>query len=150
MLAEQQICLLAHGMKLTKLSGAVGAEITDLDLNVLSDAQFAALKEALFAHGLVVIRNQSLTPDAHIALAQRFGPIDINRFFTPLTSHPMIAEVRTRPDMTRVIGGTWHTDHSYDIAPAMCSILAARALSPSGITASFNTLHARITLGMDA
>lgn len=129
-------------MKLTKLSGAVGAEITDLDLNALSDAQFAALKQALFAHGMVVIRSQTLTPDAHITLAQRFGPIDINRFFTPLTSHPMIAEVRTSPDMTRVIGGTWHTDHSYDAAPAMCSILAARELPPFGGDTLFASMTA--------
>ena len=29
-----------------------------------------------------------------------------------------------------MIGGTWHTDHSYDVASAMCSILSARQLPP--------------------
>lgn len=117
-------------MEITKLSGAVGAQIKGLDLHKLDTSQFDVLRETLFRHGMVVIRDQSLTPEAHIALAERFGKIDINRFFTPLKTHPMIAEVRTKPDMTRVIGGTWHTDHSYDAAPAMCSILAARELPP--------------------
>lgn len=52
----------------------------------------------------------------------------MNRFFTPVDSHPMIAEVRTSAQQSEVIGGTWHTDHSYDAAPAMCSILSARQL----------------------
>lgn len=129
-------------MQITKLAGAVGGEISGLDLNTLSDAQFGALREALFAHGMVVIRGQTLSSEAHIALAERFGEIDINRFFTPVATHPMIAEVRTRPEMTRVIGGTWHTDHSYDSAPAMCSILAARELPPYGGDTLFASMTA--------
>ncbi|MEP5153346.1 TauD/TfdA family dioxygenase [Planktotalea sp.] len=134
-------------MHIAKMSGAVGAEITQVDLTDLGDTGFNDLRDALFAHGMIVIRNQSITPEAHIALVERFGAIDINRFFTPVATHPMIAEVRTSPDMTRVIGGTWHTDHSYDPAPAMCSILAARELPAFGgdtlfasMTAAYNSL----------
>lgn len=132
-------------MKLTKLSGALGAEITQTDLNILMSDGFTSLRDALFEHGVLVIRDQSLTPDAHIALAERFGTIDINRFFTPVASHPNIAEVRTAPDMKRVIGGTWHTDHSYDPAPAMCSILAALVLPPYG----GDTLFASMTVAYE-
>ena len=129
-------------MDIAKLSGAVGAEIIGLDLNALNAASFEGLRDALFTHGIVVIRDQSLSEDAHIALATRFGKIDVNRFFTPVASHPMIAEVRTLPEMKRVIGGTWHTDHSYDDAPAMCSILAARELPPYGGDTLFASMTA--------
>ena len=44
----------------------------------------------------------------------------------------MIAEVRTKAAQSAVIGGTWHTDHSFDAAPVMCSILSARELPPVG------------------
>ena len=67
-------------MHITKLSGSLGAEITSIDLNALSKDWFISLRDALFSYGVVVIRNQSLTPDAHIALAKRFGTVDINRF----------------------------------------------------------------------
>ena len=140
-------------MHITKLSGSLGAEITSIDLNALSKNWFISLRDALFSHGVVVIRNQSLTPDAHIALAKRFGTIDINRFFTPVASHPNITEVRTSPDMTRVIGGTWHTDHSYDPAPAMCSILAARTLPPFGgdtLFASMTAAYEGLSAGLKA
>lgn len=140
-------------MDIEKLSGAVGAQITGLDLNDLDGAGFEAVRTALFAHGMVVIRDQTLSPQAHIALAERFGPIDVNRFFTPVASHPMIAEVRTSAAMIRVIGGTWHTDHSYDAAPAMCSILAARELPPFGgdtLFASMTAAYEGLSEGLKA
>lgn len=125
-----------------KLTGQCGARLRGVDLNTVTDADFEALQSALFSHGVVVLPDQSLTELGHIALAERFGPIDINRFFTPLTGHPMIAEVRTRPEDKLVIGGTWHTDHSYDPAPAMCSILVARDLPPYGGDTQFASMTA--------
>lgn len=119
-------------MKITKLTPFVGAEVTDTDLNAIDEHGFSTLRAALFDHGMVVVRDQDLTPDNHVALARRFGQIDINRFFDKADTHPMIAEVRTRPENTNVIGETWHTDHSYDPEPAMCSILVARDLPPEG------------------
>ena len=129
-------------MQITKLTGRCGAEITGLDLNTLDQPGFDTLQAALFDHGVIAIRDQSLTAEAHIALAERFGDIDINRFFTPVASHPMIAEVRTRADQADVIGGTWHTDHSYDPCPAMISILAARTLPPYGGDTLFASMTA--------
>ena len=38
----------------------------------------------------------------------------------------MIAEVRKEPEQDKNIGGGWHTDHSYDAAPALGSMLYAR------------------------
>lgn len=119
-------------MKIRKLTGAVGAEIAGIDL-AACDAQMAGdVQGALFEHGVIVLRDQSLTPDDHIALAEHWGQIDVNRFFTPVDGFPQIAQVRTTADQKTVVGGTWHTDHSYDPAPAMVSILVARALPPFG------------------
>lgn len=130
-----------------KLSGHLGAELTGVSLREGSVQAYDAVRDALFAHGVVVLPDQHLTPQDHIRLAEHFGPIDVNRFFTPVGSHPVIAEVRTRPDQKAVIGGTWHTDHSYDAAPAMCSILSAQQLPPHGgdthfasMTAAFHAL----------
>lgn len=125
-----------------KLSGHCGAEISGLDLNRLTDAGFRALRQALNDHGVVVLRDQNIAPEAHIDLAERFGEIVVNRFFTPVREWPRIAEVRTTPDQTRVIGGTWHTDHSYDPAPAKISILVAQELPPHGGDTHFASMTA--------
>lgn len=40
--------------------------------------------------------------------------------------------VTKEPDQEVNIGGGWHTDHSYDVEPAMGSILVAKELPPNG------------------
>ena len=135
------------GWDIRRLSGHLGAELRGVALKGADSPELDSVKQALFAHGVVVLPDQHLTPEDHIRLAEHFGPIDVNRFFTPVETHPMIAEVRTRPAQSAVIGGTWHTDHSYDQAPAMCSILSAKELPPVGgdthfayMTAAFHAL----------
>lgn len=119
-------------MEIQKATGHVGAYIHGCQLADLTDRGFATLQAALFKHGVVFLRDQQISEEAHIALAQRFGEIDVNRFFTPVADYPLIAEVRTKPSQNRVIGGNWHSDHSYDERPAMASILVARELPPYG------------------
>lgn len=129
-------------MELTPLTPAFGALISDVDLGALDDATAAAIDAAWAAHGLLVFRDQDLTPDQHIAFAEQFAEIDVNRFFTPVATHPRIAEVRKEPDQQVNVGGGWHTDHSYDDAPARGSILVARDLPPSGGDTLFASVQA--------
>jgi taurine dioxygenase len=116
----------------TKLSQAVGAEIGGVDLANLSDEQFGDIHRAFADNGVIFFRDQELSPDQHIAFAQRWGPININRFFKPVDGHPQVAEVRKEPDQRNNIGAHWHTDHSYDQVPAMGSILYAREVPDVG------------------
>jgi taurine dioxygenase len=99
----------------------------EFDAAVVSD-----IREAFNAHGVIFFRNQRLTPEQHIAFAERMGRININRFFKAAPGYPQIAEVRKEPAQTTNIGGGWHTDHSYDQIPALGSILLARELPPRG------------------
>jgi taurine dioxygenase len=65
------------------LGGTVGAEIHGLDLaRPLDEDDVATVQSALFEHGVVFFRDQRLTPEQHVAFAERFGPINVNRFFT--------------------------------------------------------------------
>ena len=118
--------------KIKKISGHCGARLEGVSLVNASKSDLEEMQSALFKYGVIVLPDQNLTPENHINLAEFFGPIDVNRFFTPVASHPMIAEVRTSAGQSAVLGGTWHTDHSYDAAPAMCSILSAQQLPPYG------------------
>src|SRR3712207_7424332 len=67
-------------------------------------------------------------------------------YTTLFRSFPAIAEVRKEPAQTRNIGGGWHTDHSYDAAPTMGSILVAREVPESG----GDTLFASMVAAYDA
>jgi taurine dioxygenase len=125
------------------VSTAVGAEILGLDLaDALPAATIEAIQRALFQHGVVFFRDQKLTPEQHLAFARRFGEINVNRFFKVVDGYPMIAEVRKEPEQTGNIGGGWHTDHSYDQAPAMGSILYAREVPETGGDTLFASMYA--------
>ncbi|MEM7525051.1 MAG: TauD/TfdA family dioxygenase [Pseudomonadota bacterium] len=119
-------------MKTRPLAGALGAEITDIDLSRLDDAGFAALRDVFLDRSVIVVRDQTLTADDHVAFARRWGEIVVNRFFKPTDTHREIATVVKEADQKLNIGGDWHTDQSYDDAPAMGSILYAVETPPAG------------------
>jgi taurine dioxygenase len=128
-------------MRIRKAEGC-GAYVEDVDLARLDRAEADELRTALFEHGVLFFRAQTLTPERHIALAEQLAPIDVNRFFPADAAYPMIAKVEKAPEQTVNIGGGWHTDHSYDVAPAMGSVLVARDLPPSGGDTLFADLYA--------
>lgn len=119
-------------MKIETTSEAVGAEVSDVDLRSCSEAEMDAIREAFAHHGALFFRDQTLTPEEHIDFAERFGPINVNRFFKAVDGYPQIAEVLKEPDQRQNIGGGWHTDHSYDVEPALCSVLYAREVPATG------------------
>ena len=120
-------------IEIAPVASALGAEIRGVDLSEeLSDADTATIRDAFGRYGVIFFRDQDLTPEQHIAFAERWGEIEVNRFFRPVEGHPMIAEVRKEPEQKANIGSTWHTDHSYDPAPAMGSILYAREVPEVG------------------
>lgn len=127
-------------LTITPHSGA-GAEITGVDIRSLSDNEFAAITTAFTEYGLVFFRDQTITEEDHIAFARRFGNINVNRFFAANNTYPEIAMVTKEPDQTANIGGGWHTDHTYDVEPAMGSILVARELPSQGGDTWFASMY---------
>ena len=130
-------------VRIHPVSAAVGAEIQGVDLSQpIAPDTFGAIRDALFTHGVIFFRDQHLKPDQHVAFARRFGEINVNRFFKSVDGFPMIAEIRKDPGQEKNIGGNWHTDHSYDTAPAMGSILYARAVPDMGGDTFFASMYA--------
>lgn len=128
----------------------VGVEILGVDLKNLSPDEDKIIRNAFAEHGVIFFRDQSLDEDDHIAFARRFGPININRFFTPHPEHPEIALVAKDVEDKENIGGGWHTDHSYDAEPALGSVLVARELPETGGDTRFASMyHAYETLPDD-
>ncbi len=132
-------------MRVTPLS-TVGAEVDDIDVTRLDVAGAAELAAAWAEHGVLFLRDQELTEDDHIAFAEKFAPIDVNRFFKAHATHARIALVVKDPDQTEAIGAGWHTDHSYDLVPAWGSILVAREVPEVG----GDTLFADVAAAFDA
>ena len=125
------------------IAGAVGAEVAGVNLaGNLSEAALAAVRGALAEWGVVFFRDQTLSPRQHVAFAENFGAINVNRFFRAVEGFPEIAEVRKEPEQKSNIGGGWHTDHSYDPIPALGSILHALEVPDLGGDTMFASMYA--------
>jgi taurine dioxygenase len=128
------------GFEIRPLSEGFGAEITGLDLaQALSDDDFDAVRRAWFEAGVIVFRDQNLTPDSQVAFSRRFGPLIIHvmdQFLLP--GHPEILLISNRKnaDGTPVgfedAGRYWHSDISYAEKPALGSLLYAVEIPPKG------------------
>ena len=129
-------------MEIRPTNGGCGAEVAGVDLNTLSDAEVEAILDAHAEHGVVFFRDQDLTPDTQLAVAERFGPVNVNRFFSAVAEQPRVAEVLKEPRHATNIGGGWHTDHSYDQVPAMGSMLYALDVPEHGGDTMFANMYA--------
>jgi taurine dioxygenase len=125
-----------------KVLPGVGAEILGVDIaGGLASPELETIKQTFSQHGLIFFRDQKISETDHIDLAGRFGDINVNRFFASNPDYPQIAMVSKEPDQVANIGGGWHTDHSYDLEPALGSVLVARELPPSGGDTWFTSMY---------
>ncbi len=130
-------------IRVTPVSPALGAEIDGVDIAAgIDERQFAEIRRAFVEYGVIFLRDQDITPDQHIEFAERWGQINVNRFFQAVPTHPRIAEVRKEPEQKANIGAQWHTDHSYDRVPALGSILYAREVPSVGGDTLFASMYA--------
>ena len=144
-------------MKLTinRLSSVLGAEILGADLTEpYSDAQFDELRQAwMAANGVLVIRDQDLTPDHQIAFSRRFGQL-VTQFLDAdyvLPGHPEIYRVSNKKQGKKPLGRAkvysfWHSTLSYLRRPARASFLYTIEVPPSG----GDTMFANMCAAYDA
>ena len=64
------------GLEVSPTGAALGAEVKGVDLRSLEEAEFAAVLAAWYAHGVLLFRGQTLTPDDLTAFSRRFGVLD--------------------------------------------------------------------------
>ena len=62
-------------MKVELLSGALGAEITGIDLRDTSDNNFKIIKDLLLEHKVIFFHEQNISHQEQIDIAKCFGPI---------------------------------------------------------------------------
>lgn len=130
------------------MGGSFGVEIEGVDLNALDESDAARLRDAIGAHRVMVVRGQSLSPDAQKDFSRRFGPLVALPYVKPLDGHPEVIAVLKEADEVKVstFGSWWHADFSYLEEPPVYSILHALELPPRG----GDTLFADLCAAYDA
>ena len=122
-----------RSLEVHKIAGALGAEISGVDLaRELDDATVAEIRRIWLDNCVVFFRNQDLAPAQFLELAKRFGePIEYP-FLKGLDGFPEIITVAKLEHEKINFGGVWHSDTSYLDVPPMATMLIAREVPPVG------------------
>ncbi|MGY9074403.1 MAG: TauD/TfdA dioxygenase family protein [Acidimicrobiales bacterium] len=136
---------------ITRLSGAIGAEINGIRLAELSDEQFAIVRQAFLDHCTLVFPGQFLTTDEHVEFASRWGEFSISPFVTYLETHPAVLPLHNR-GKAGAVTENWHTDSAFLDEPPALNVLSAREVPIGGDTMWSNQYNAydRLSDGMKA
>jgi taurine dioxygenase len=128
-------------MKVKRIAGALGAEISGVDLRSLAHEDVAQIRATWLEHLVVFFRDQPLSPPDYMAFARHIG--------TPI-EYPLVKGIPGFPEITEVkklehekvnFGGVWHSDTAYLEVPPMASMLLAREVPPHGGDTIFANMY---------
>ena len=120
-------------MKIKQIAGALGAEISGVDLAKGVPASLAVdIRKVFLDHQVIFLHGQNLTPPQFLAFAQAMGePIEYP-FVKGLEGFAHIIEVKKLEYEKVNFGGIWHSDTTYLSEPPMGSMLLSREVPPYG------------------
>ena len=118
-------------MKITPLTGNIGAEVNGVRLGDLNAATFEEIARALWAHQVLVFRGQDIDSEQHIAFGRRFGELHVHPAFSGVDGHPEILLIKNE-GKAKTITEVWHSDVSCDERPPSISVLRAIEVPSSG------------------
>ncbi len=119
-------------MNVEPITAYIGAEITGVDLNAVNALVADDLYGALMDRGVLVFRDQTLEPEAHLAFAATFGPLS--------SPHPLYEQVAGFPGINIIRNDAanppesevWHSDLSCKPLPPFASVLRGHLIPPVG------------------
>ena len=127
-------------MQVTPSGAPLGAEVTGIDLSQpVGAAAFRLIEDTFHDRGVLVFRDQHLTPQQQIDFSRRFGPLDEqpSQGGAHLAGYPDILVISTKKENGRDVGirdagPMWHSDLAYRERPSLGSMLYALELPDSG------------------
>ena len=128
-------------MKINILSGALGAEIVDLNLNTITQENFEKLNNLLLEHKVIFFRDQNITAEELMNLGSLFGTVEEHAYVRGLESFPQITRIVKAADEKNQWGEGWHSDVSYDVKPCKTIILKSIKIPPVGGDTVFSNME---------
>ncbi|MBD3665343.1 TauD/TfdA dioxygenase family protein [Sulfitobacter aestuariivivens] len=130
----------------TPLTSAFGVRIDGLSLERAAKGEgFATLRGLFEDHSALLLRNQTMTDDIHLALARQFGEVEDRladeRKPGEKYEVPKVSNVRADGSVTGEMdlhtlnlkaNMLWHADSTFLPRPALTNILIARVVTSSG------------------
>ncbi len=117
----------AKPMKISRLCGALGAEVRGVDLARLDEAASLAIRDAFHEHLVLVFPDQDLTAGAQVAFTELFGPVEPHPLRTRRTvdGFPTVLILENCKGRPGARNDYWHSDISHAERPPAVSVLHA-------------------------
>jgi taurine dioxygenase len=115
-----------------RLGAKLGAEIHGLDLKKGLDPEtFKALEAALIEHKIIVLRDQHLTTEQHVAISRPFGELEVHPM-RPQGEFPEILVLDNHKDNPVLSTDVWHSDTTFRKNPTKYTILRCQIMPKVG------------------
>ena len=128
-------------MEVQLLSGALGAEISGIDLRDSSQDNWNVINNLMLEHKVLFFRNQNISCEEQVKLAKKFGPLEKHVYVKGLKDFPEILRIVKGKEEKHQWGETWHTDVSYNPKPTKVIILRSRKIPPVGGDTMFSNME---------
>ncbi|AEI80494.1 alpha-ketoglutarate-dependent taurine dioxygenase TauD [Cupriavidus necator N-1] len=101
----------------------IGADVEGIDFREpLDEENYLSLRRALLKYKVLFFRKQAITPAQHVAVARRFGELEVHPMLTNHPEHPELV-VFGRDGKTRGRENLYHSDVTWREVPSMGSML---------------------------
>lgn len=125
------------------LTGALGCEISGVDLRSVDDATFDAIHQAFLDYSVLVFRDQELDEESFATFGRRFGRLEEEPFLPNKTSTPGVYYFKGAGGQKKlsVQNLGWHMDHSYQKNPSLGAMLYALDVPVAGGDTLFSSSY---------
>ena len=128
-------------MQINLLSGALGAEISGVNLRDTSLENWKKINSLMLEHKVIFFRDQNITAEEQIELAKKFGDLERHVYVKGREEYPEIIRIIKSPEEKQQWGETWHTDVSYNPKPTKVIILKSVKIPPVGGDTMFSNME---------
>ena len=129
-------------IKIKPISGAMGAEVFDVDLSSeLSSETWNEIKEAFHNFLVLIFRDQNLTDQQQFNFTQRFGKLIPHPYVKGLPEIPEIFKIIREPGESYSWDGFYHSDLMFLKKPPLGATLYAKECPPFGADTAFTNMY---------
>ena len=120
-------------LEITQLNGYFGAEVFGVDMADVDDATRDELRKAWLDHKVLVLRDQHISIEEHIAFGRLFGDLETHPFTEGIEGYPEIVKLEAGGESgKKFVAAGWHSDVTWRAEPSMGSILRGRIVPEIG------------------
>lgn len=116
---------------LRPITATLGAEVSGIDMANADGETLDQLRKAWLDHKVLVLRDQRISVEEHIAFGRLFGDLEIHPFAPDRLGHPEIVRLTSTAE-EQSAASFWHSDVTWRQEPSMGSILRGVVIPPAG------------------